>query len=459
MSVLFNLDGYYAKSESIVVDVFKNMFNILMIRNPEYLVMIIFLQFLIPFLTNVIIKIILIIAHRGQKQDNCDDKLFIASHNQIYRPNDFYNIILNYIRKKSGNNSLGGVIIDDCDYNTRTISKNTGNGGHYYTNKITVNLSTDYKIEGKLTIKICNIIYNINIFTEDCQYGVGRGINEMISLIKDKFKRKILTIETEKKENLKTIHDFFIKKYIKYIKIKTGIDRKEKNIENQCNFYNYIDHSWYENNINNFKTFENSIYQKNITDIVISEMDKFMNNENRYRSLGIPYKKGFLFYGKPGTGKTSIVYCLANKYNMPIYKASVEFFEYEKILRDIGKIKKRSILLIDDIDIIVNYLKRKKNDDEKKDESTKMNRGVFKLILDMLDGYQYLDSCVIIITTNFIEEIDKAIIRPGRVDHCIEFGDADSDQITALCKLYGKTTEGIPMKGITSSELIQHYLL
>ena len=79
-----------------------------------------------------------------------------------------------------------------------------------------------------------------------------------------------------------------------------------------------------------------------------------------------------------------------------------------------------------------------------------------KDLLEVFDGYNYLKNCIIIMTTNNIEKLDPALIRPGRIDHKIEFTHATSEQISeilALCDIKTKIN-----KKITTSELINNII-
>ena len=56
------------------------------------------------------------------------------------------------------------------------------------------------------------------------------------------------------------------------------------------------------------------------------------------------------------------------------------------------------------------------------------------VFLEMLDGYNYLNNCIVILSSNHPELIDPAVVRPGRVDHVIEFALADEYQFRNIFK-------------------------
>ena len=71
-----------------------------------------------------------------------------------------------------------------------------------------------------------------------------------------------------------------------------------------------------------------------------------------------------------------------------------------------------SIVVFEDIDCL--FQERKNNDDAK-------NMISFSAILNVLDGITTSDGQIVIMSSNFKNVLDKALIRPGRVDHIIEF--------------------------------------
>ena len=54
-------------------------------------------------------------------------------------------------------------------------------------------------------------------------------------------------------------------------------------------------------------------------DSIVNEIDKFLSRKNYYKKHGILHKRTFLLEGPPGTGKTSLITCLASKYDKNLY--------------------------------------------------------------------------------------------------------------------------------------------
>lgn len=178
----------------------------------------------------------------------------------------------------------------------------------------------------------------------------------------------------------------------------------------------------------------------------IADVDYFLNNEEEYRTRGISYKRGYLLYGLPGTGKTSIIAHISKKYRMNIYTLnSSTIAGFHKCA---GDIKPRSIILIEDIDMTVAgqskrnlevSLKSLKDirkhlvEDKVKVKSDKtetetdaedyteiMTKEAMRDFLNTLDGITEFEGHLVIATTNKRNILDAALLRPGRIDKHIE---------------------------------------
>jgi ATP-dependent Zn protease len=224
------------------------------------------------------------------------------------------------------------------------------------------------------------------------------------------------------------------------------------------------------------KTFTNVILRSKLEQSICSAIDYFNTHEEEYKTRGIPHKLGLLFYGAPGTGKSSTIYALSTKYNRKIYFLGLSFLKAMKESQCIfNNIKPHSILAIEDIDMIFDELMARDsscsnnvddivNDDiNNKGDDTKTHtkkEHILKLMFDILDGYMYLNDQIIIFTTNYKQKIDKALIRPGRIDHQFKFGLCTREQLERICKLYNKTIDITQyVDKISSSEFITRHCL
>jgi hypothetical protein len=227
---------------------------------------------------------------------------------------------------------------------------------------------------------------------------------------------------------------------------------------------------WVHRGYNLNKSFRNLYIDAKIKSQIESDVKIFLNGESRYRQLGVPYKRGYLFYGKPGMGKSSTYYAMADRAKYNIYKLTMDpSTSIKSVKRAISQIPPKSILVIDDVDRIhfttepmtkcPNKKLKSSSDSNDEDGSSQFN---LQNLLAILDGYEYLDNCLVVMTSNYKEKLDPALIRSGRIDLKVEIGYPNETTVNEMfhelypdaVELNWSTTCHIPM-----ADLIQHVVL
>jgi hypothetical protein len=182
---------------------------------------------------------------------------------------------------------------------------------------------------------------------------------------------------------------------------------------------------WSQGNLLLPKTFDNLFIDQQIKTQLKYDLDAFLTGRDFYTKVGIPYKRSYLFYGPPGTGKSSSYYAIANYTQRDLYKLSLVGLDSEKFRLIISNIPSGVVLAIDDVDRVHGTCKKpdaksekeSKNDDDSDKDSDllgpKINISTF---LEIFDGYDYLQDTIVILTTNYFDKLDPALIRPGRSD-------------------------------------------
>lgn len=165
------------------------------------------------------------------------------------------------------------------------------------------------------------------------------------------------------------------------------------------------------------------VLRRGVQEFVLADLQKFLNTEPEYARLGIPWHRGYLFHGVPGTGKTTLAKALAQHFEMRIYYLPLGDLKNDtELLNLIGCVQPRSILLIEDVDVFATATKRK----------GEKSHATLSAILNSLDGVWTPHGLVTILTTNDHKALDPALMRPGRVDQSIEFEALDAEQATRL---------------------------
>lgn len=183
------------------------------------------------------------------------------------------------------------------------------------------------------------------------------------------------------------------------------------------------------------------------------EIIDFIKNPDKYKRLGAKLPKGILLYGPPGNGKTLLVRALAGETDVPLISTNgSEFVEKyvgvgAKRIRDLFKTARRKdfcIVFIDEMDSVGS--KRRIDSNNEKDQT--LNQ-----LLTEMDGFSKDSNILVIGSTNRLDLLDDALIRPGRFDKHIYIPTPDIKSREELLGIYTKDKpidENVNLKSIAS---------
>jgi len=166
-------------------------------------------------------------------------------------------------------------------------------------------------------------------------------------------------------------------------------------------------------------------------DRLLGDLEEFLGPDTRqwYKEHGIPHKRGYLFYGVPGGGKTSLIQAVGGKfqYNICYVHLSHPRLSDDSLREAVNQAPKRSLLVFEDVDAIFGKSREKLLPDSPL---------TFSGLLNSIDGIGKADGQIFILTTNHRERLSPALIRNGRADVHIQFTFATDEQIAGMFRRF-----------------------
>ena len=176
-------------------------------------------------------------------------------------------------------------------------------------------------------------------------------------------------------------------------------------------------------------------------DSLLKEINDFKRKESIYKEYAVPYRKGFLLSGKPGTGKTAFAFSLPQYYEMECVSVNLDVFDKQNGDNAFGM--PNTIYIIDEIDSqIVN--RQTSSHEEVQNQNTTSRRLLH--LLKAMDSMGH--GSLVVATTNYPERLDPALRRSGRFDVWVEMDDLSEEFAIEMCKNRGCDPDKI-LKGKT----------
>lgn len=210
--------------------------------------------------------------------------------------------------------------------------------------------------------------------------------------------------------------------------------------------------NWNKSSTIRVKPFSAVILPEELKGSIIKDLNAFKNSRDWYLSRAIPYRRQYILHGRPGTGKTSIALAAAIMLKADVYVLNLKDVQSDSGLQAaFSSIRQNAILLIEDVDTF--FVSRTHN-------ALIDNKVSFSSLLNCMDGAFYKEGLISFLSTNYIEKLDPALLRPGRTDRVIEVPyPGQAEVATFFRNFYQQDLQLPPVSGISMSSVQEACIL
>lgn len=294
-----------------------------------------------------------------------------------------------------------------------------------------IELQTSEKFDNiKVRIKSMSSVY-VDKDGDYYDYGMVEGVPAKIHIhyeVQGSSRGKYIEISTLRIKDYPKRLKSFIKKYI------TNVDAEISASGKKCiGIVNPYEGHIYELDNPIRRDFNNVFIPDTIVNEICESLDKFRNSKDWYDEHSIPCHFGIMLYGAAGMGKSSIAQAIATYMHSNLFVLSGDcVMALPKAIRMINQTTTRhrneyNIILIEDVDCgiaadnISNRLSKMMSTHKPSDDDMLADNHMgLASVLNVLDGIGAPNNVIFIFTTNHIEKLDPALIRPGRIDLSLE---------------------------------------
>nr|CAD7410221.1 unnamed protein product [Timema poppensis] len=189
-----------------------------------------------------------------------------------------------------------------------------------------------------------------------------------------------------------------------------------------------------------------------ISERVLADVREFIGNPGWYIDRGIPYRRGYLLHGPPGCGKSSYITALAGElqFGICVLNLSERGLTDDRLNHLLSVAPQNSIVLLEDVDAAFSS---REDSTQAKAAYEGLNRVTFSGLLNCLDGVASTEARILFMTTNYLDRLDPALIRPGRVDLKEYVGHCSHCQLQQMFLRFYRSQEA-PSQAVTFADAV-----
>lgn len=193
------------------------------------------------------------------------------------------------------------------------------------------------------------------------------------------------------------------------------------------------------------RTFDSVVLPADLQEAIQDDLKRFTDSRERLQRLEVPWRRGYLLSGPPGTGKTSVSLAIAASLGFDVARLSLAQVKDDAELdRAVGSLRNRAVLVIEDIDAY--------SVSHERDHKASRDGGLsLSGLLNALDGFDTPDGLVTIVTTNHAQRLDPALVRPGRLDRSFTLDHIAAAELDRLFRWFYEMDPPTPAPAHTRS--------